>query len=333
MKKILALFLTLMATASSAVPLSSWPTWSAAQPYVSKQVPPNAMIVRGTGTDAYYVLEANPTTGEIPVSLSGASISIDFSGPTGDPVPADAGFVGGVDSGGDLRGLAVDTSGNLQVDVLTSALPTGAATLAEQQSQTTLLGTIDTDTGTIATNTGTTATNTGTIAGDTTSLDAKIPAQGQALMAASVPVVIASDQTDLPVAISAASTISVENLPTTVTVNAGASDASTLRVSEGSRTYADSDYIPYAGVNVTTAAWSQVIASTAANINLLCITDQSGQVMELGTGAAAAETRIFLIAPGFSGCIPIRIASGTRIAVKAVSATANSGYLILSGMN
>lgn len=45
----------------------------------------------------------------------------------------------------------VDADGNLQVDVLSSALPTGASTLAEQQSQTTLLGTIDADTGGILT--------------------------------------------------------------------------------------------------------------------------------------------------------------------------------------
>jgi hypothetical protein len=326
MKKIIALFLALFATVSSAVPLSSWPTWNANYPYIARQVPPNAMIVRGSGTNEYFVLEADPTTGEIPVSLSGASITIDFSGPTGDPVPADAGFVGGVDPGGDLRGLAVDTSGNLQVDVLTSALPTGAATLAEQQSQTTLLGTIDADTGLIS-------TNTSTIASNSTNIDNKLNSLGQKTMAGSVPVVIASDQSDLPVAISASSTISVENLPATVSVNTGAADASTLRVSEASRSYADSVYYAYASGNVTTGAWVQLVASTAANINLLCITDQSGQAMELGVGAAASESRVFLIAPGFSGCVPLRIASAARISVRAVSATASSGAITLSGLN
>lgn len=41
--------------------------------------------------------------------------------------------------------------------------------------------------------------NLDTISGDTTSLDTKIPAQGQALMAASMPVVVASDQTAIPI--------------------------------------------------------------------------------------------------------------------------------------
>lgn len=272
------------------IPLDSWTTWSTAQPYVSKQIPPGAMIVRGSGTNAYYVLEADPTTGALPVDLQGGSIAIDFSGPTGDPVPADAGFVGGVDQNGDLRGLRVDTNGELQVDVLSSALPAGAAT------ETTL-----------------------------SAINTKTPALGQALMAASSPVVIASNQTAIPVTTS--------SLPTTVSTNVGAADASTLRVTEGSRTYADSFNKDYTGGNVTTGAWVQLIASTAAAINLLCITDTSGQVMELGTGSAASETRIFLVAQGWSGCIPIRIASGTRVAVRAITATASTGYMTLSGMN
>ena len=353
MKKLFAFFFLFYAGLALADPLETWSDWSVGQPYVSKQVPPNAMIMRGIGTDAYYVLEVDPATGEIPVSVSGASISIDFSGPTGDPVPADAGFVGGVDPGGDLRGLSVDVDGRLQIDavsdndfagntgspvpaeaaymagvntlgnleglsidasgylevaVATSTLPTGSATSANQVLEINLLTTIDSDTGTIAT--------------DTTAINGKTPALGQAAMAASVPVVIASDQTAIPVDITGDST-----------QGKGAADATTMRVTEGSRTYGDSFAQNYSSGNVTTAAWTQLIATTAADINLLCITDQSGQVMELGVGAAASESRIFLVAPGFSGCIPIRIASGSRVAVKAVSATASSGYLTISGLN
>jgi hypothetical protein len=118
-----------------------------------------------------------------------------------------------------------------------------------------------------------------------------------------------------------------------VSTNVGAADASTLRVTEGSRVYADSDVQDYSSGNVTTGAWVELIATTAAAINLLCLTDTSGQVMEIGTGAAASETRVFLIAQGWSGCIPLRIAAGTRLSVRAVTATANSGYLVISGMN
>lgn len=344
--------LCLWSPISFGIPLDSWTTWSTAQPYVSKQVPPGAMIVRGSGTNAYYVLEANATTGALPVDLQGGSISIDYSGPTGDPVPADAAYIAGVNPGGDLTGIKVDAAGELQVDVLSSALPSGAATL--------------------------TAQNTGNAS--LSSIDTKTPALGQALMAASVPVAIASNQSAIPVSssnlpttadtnygtpgastlrsaamlgvgstavsnsnpvpisdaggvITVDGTLAVSNLPTTVDTNTGASSASTLRVTEASRAYSDSASLSYTSTNVTTGAWVQVLASTAAATNLLCITDTGGQIMELGTGSAASETRVFLIAQGFSGCIPLRIAASTRISVRAITATANTGYLVISGMN
>lgn len=92
----------------------------------------------------------------------------------------------GANSGVDIGDVTVDNAAgagavNIQdggnsitIDAASLPLPTGASTLAEQQSQTTLLT---------------------TIAGDTTSLDTKVPAQGAALIAASMPVNIASDQT------------------------------------------------------------------------------------------------------------------------------------------
>ncbi len=350
MRSIISFWIAFLAYDALAAPLDSWTTWSTAQPYVSKQVPPNALVARGIGTNAYYVMEVDPATGELPVSLAGASITIDFSGPTGSPVPADAGFVGGVDGSGNLRGLSVNTNGRLQVDVTSSALPSGAATSALQTTGNTSLS----------------------------SIDGKTPTLGQKTMAGSVPVVIASDQTTIPVSnfpttsdtnygtptsstlraaamlgvgstavsnanpvpisdaggsITVDGTVAVSNLPTTVSTNVGAADSSTLRVIDGSRTYADSVNKDYSGGSVTTATWTQLIASTAAAINLLCLTDTSGQVMELGTGAAASETRVFLIATGWSGCIPLRIAASTRVSVRAVTATASSGYLTISGMN
>lgn len=285
--------------------------------------------MRGTGTNAYYVAEVDPTTGAIPVNVASGAITVNFSGATGSAVPAYAAFMGGTD-GTNLRGVKTDTAGELQIDVLSSALPSGAAT------ETTL-----------------------------SAINTKTPSLGQAVMASSSPVVIASNQSTLNVtgtgtAGTAASgvltvqgitsmtpllvngsgstqpvsgTVTVSNLPTTVDVNAGAATSSTPRVSGASRTYSDSFNKDYSGGSVTTAAWVQLISSTAAAINLLCITDTSGQVMELGTGTAASETRVFLIAQGFSGCIPLRIAASTRVAIRAVTATASTGYLTISGMN
>lgn len=44
----------------------------------------------------------------------------------------------------------VDAAGHIQVDIITSALPTGAATAANQAAANALLGTIDVDTGNIS---------------------------------------------------------------------------------------------------------------------------------------------------------------------------------------
>lgn len=83
----------------------------------------------------------------------------------------------------------------------------------------------------------------------------------------------------------------------------------------------------YSSTNVTTGAWVELIASTASIINEFEIFDSSGETLELGTGAAAAETRLILVFPGGNGRVPVRIASGTRISIRAVSATASVGEL------
>lgn len=67
------------------------------------------------------------------------------------------------------------------VTIAASALPAGASTSALQTAANALLTTIDVDTSSIALS--------------NTSLDTKLPAQGAALIAASIPVNIASDQT------------------------------------------------------------------------------------------------------------------------------------------
>lgn len=123
------------------------------------------------------------------------------------------------DDGTNIQSIHVDSSGDLQVDVLSSALPTGAATAANQQTDaltdTELRATpvvvdlganndITVTSGSITANAGTNLNtsalalesggNLATIAGDTTSIDGKLPALGQALEAASVPVVLPATQ-------------------------------------------------------------------------------------------------------------------------------------------
>jgi len=72
---------------------------------------------------------AIPITGSI--TASNPSV-----GTTGSAVPASGTLIGGTD-GTNLRGIKTDASGELQVDVLSSALPSGAATSANQAPLTT----------------------------------------------------------------------------------------------------------------------------------------------------------------------------------------------------
>jgi hypothetical protein len=70
MRYFIAFLLAFASDMALADALDSWTTWATAQPYVSKQVPPAALVARGIGTDAYYVLEVDETTGEIPLGKS-----------------------------------------------------------------------------------------------------------------------------------------------------------------------------------------------------------------------------------------------------------------------
>lgn len=125
-----------------------------------------------------------------------------------------------------------------------------------------------------------------------------IPAKGAATIANSTPVNIASDQT----------------VPTKVAGKV----VSTAPVQTN-----------YSGTPVTTAAYVQLVASTSAAITHLSIFDSSGQAMILATGAAASEVVQLYIAPG-GGEYDLAIASGTRISIKALTATASSGYNLLN---
>jgi hypothetical protein len=108
--------------------------------------------------------------------------------------------------------LKTDADGHLQVDILTAPTTTVSGTVAVSS----VAGTVSVDGSGVtqpisaaslplpagsstSANQATGNASLATIAGDTTSLDAKLPSQGQALMAASVPVVIASNQSTLSV--------------------------------------------------------------------------------------------------------------------------------------
>jgi len=78
---------------------------------------------------------------------------------------------------------------------------------------------------------------------------------------------------------------------------------------------------------VTTAAYTELVASTSSDIKELQIFDSSGQTLVIAIGAAASEVDKLYIFPGGNGNIKAIIPSGSRISIKAVSATADAGEL------
>lgn len=86
----------------------------------------------------------------------------------------------------------------------------------------------------------------------------------------------------------------------------------------------------YSTLSVSTASYTQLIASTAAAYSAIEIFDSSGETLKLAIGAAGSEVDQFLIFPGGNGRLPYTIASGSRISIRAVSNTASVGEICIN---
>jgi len=135
----------------------------------------------------------------------------------------------------------------------------------------------------------------------------------------------------------------IEVDPTTGALPVDASGGGAISVTQGTtpwitkedgHSYVTSARNDYSLVNVTTGAWVELIASTASATNGITLFDSSGQTLELGAGAASSENRILIIPPGgIDGFLRLEIPSGTRVSVRAISGTANSGEIDLTLLN
>lgn len=96
--------------------------------------------------------------------------------------------------------------------------------------------------------------------------------------------------------------------------------------------YSESVRLSYASTSVTSAAWVQLIASTAGDVTKITVFDSAGYAMELGIGAPASEVRKLLIPPGgLNGMIELTVPAGSRISVRAVgTATVSAGEICLN---
>jgi hypothetical protein len=156
------------------------------------------------------------------------------------------------------------TTGSLKVSIEESSAG-GDSTLAEQQSQTALLTTIDTDTGNIASNTSL----TNSLA---TSIDNKIPTKGQKVMTGSTPVVIASNQTAVPV--------SASSLP----LPSGASSEATLSSIDGKITACNTGAVVVSSSALPSGASSEATLSSIDGKITACDTGAVAITSSLPTG-------------------------------------------------
>jgi len=162
----------------------------------------------------------------------------------------------------------------------------------------------------------------------------------------------------LPTGANTIGSVGVTNLPATVDTDSGAAGASTprsvlatrheaaatpvsVRISDGSAfaPLATAGKASVLNVNqdisaLTTAAYVQVSASTSAAINWLSAFESSGNGVILAVGAAASEVDVLYIPPGgFGHAVPLSIASGSRVSIKAMLGNNSSGQLIMNLLN
>jgi hypothetical protein len=92
-----------------------------------------------------------------------------------------------------------------------------------------------------------------------------------------------------------------------------ASNQSTLPVSQAGRSAVAKVRNKLREFSITTAAYTQLIASLASTCNEVEIFDSSGETLFLATGGAGSEVDQVYIFPGGNGRIPLIIAASTRI--------------------
>lgn len=241
--------------------------------------------------------------------------------------------VGGVTSGSAVRPFQVDTDGQLQVDVVSNALPTGAATEATLASILADTAAMDTNLASIAAEDFATETTLASILADTANMDSNLTSLASEDFATETTLAAFSAKLAADFGASSGSVrtaAQIGNATGAADFGIGAAGSQTLRTVQAGRSVVDDLYHDYSSGNVTTAAYTEVSAATSGEITELEIFDSSGEVMILATGAAASEVDLLYIMPGGNGRIPVRIAAGTRLSIKAKTATASSGQLVIN---
>lgn len=86
----------------------------------------------------------------------------------------------------------------------------------------------------------------------------------------------------------------------------------------------------YSSTNVTTGAYVTLIASTSDTASRIQITDSSGQVLKLAYGPAGSEVDFCSVPLSGTALVNYFIPPLTRISIQAVSASATTGFNVVS---
>jgi len=178
-------------------------------------------------------------------------------------------------------------------------LPTGASTEAKQ------------DTGN---------TSLGTIAGDTTSIDAKLPAQGAALTAASTPVNIASDQI-VPVS---ASSLPLPSGAATETTQATLATQATLSLLENKDFATQSTLQGVSNTNNNISDKSNIIAAATQSMDVNTANIQTNGVTTSQKVTSIDNKTPALGQAAMSQSVPVTIASNQSNVPVAIQTTART---------
>jgi hypothetical protein len=88
----------------------------------------------------------------------------------------------------------------------------------------------------------------------------------------------------------------------------------------------------YSSTNVTTSAYVTLVSSTPISSNQFIVCDNSGHILKIASGIIGSEVDLFTVA--LNACIDIQLGAsipvGTRLSIRAIDASATSGYDTLS---
>lgn len=88
--------------------------------------------------------------------------------------------------------------------------------------------------------------------------------------------------------------------------------------------------LSYASNNVLTSAYTELVSSSPIPISALQICDTSGKILKIAIGASGEEKDILVVGPNSNAIFSIYIPKGSRLSIKAVDATASTGYNLMS---